>query len=468
MHRKTVTKPQPDGAISAGPGLVKVRAANGKWKTFEVNENGRIVIYSATFYGYVKPPDGPRQEVPLLPDRQAAETMLAELRRIAQREGAAALQERLKGKPVTLLDDLAGEYLEGMEAGGKAPGHVRTERARLTRALKECRLKQVADLEAKDLADRFGLFLKTLAAPSAAVTVPKDEWFSTKQVAALLGVSETAVWKLAKARGVTPDPQPEGRPLYSRDSVLKLVAHRHRGASPRTLNGYRVSLTTFANWLVKRGKIKRAPYLADGLDTKRDTRRQRRAITPEELKQLVSTVRTRGKTIRGLTAETRAIAYQLGFWTMARARAIREARAEDFNLNGDPPTFSIRSESDKTRKARLVPLPKWLAQEIKNWLAGHPKSKAPLFPAPDGMGAIMRADLLDAGLPWETDEGVCDFHALRHSGCTHFLRSGISPLIVAKTGGWAGLQLIHARYGHLIAADLDKALNAAFQAGAGP
>lgn len=40
---------------------------------------------------------------------------------------------------------------------------------------------------------------------------------------------------------------------------------------------------------------------------------------------------------------------------------------------------------------------------------------------------MLRADLVAAGIPVVTPDGVADFHALRHTLCTRLAKSGTSP-----------------------------------------
>jgi integrase len=87
-------------------------------------------------------------------------------------------------------------------------------------------------------------------------------------------------------------------------------------------------------------------------------------------------------------------------------------------------------------------------------------AKELVWALPASTAHLMRKDLKVAGIPFRNESGVADFHALRHSGASHYIGIGVSPLQVAKAGGWTDLKMLLKRYGHLTPTDLANALKA--------
>ena len=78
----------------------------------------------------------------------------------------------------------------------------------------------------------------------------------------------------------------------------------------------------------------------------------------------------------------------------------------------------MRAAYSKHRQDDIEPIPKALAALLRPWLASRP-SVAPLFGTlTKHTAALIRADLADAAIPYATDGGAADFHALRHSYVT--------------------------------------------------
>src|SRR5206468_904742 len=84
---------------------------------------------------------------------------------------------------------------------------------------------------------------------------------------------------------------------FSREAIEKWLAARRGGKedmSGRSRNYYRQSVVTFANWCVETGRLiehdlDRVPKA----DERADPRRQRRALTKDELKRLLAVASTR-------------------------------------------------------------------------------------------------------------------------------------------------------------------------------
>src|SRR5262249_13442148 len=67
-----------------------------------------------------------------------------------------------------------------------------------------------------------------------------------------------------------------------------------------------------------------------------------------------------------------------------------------------------------------------LARDLTRWLDGKPAG-VPVLPLHREAARAIRADLTAAGIPYATDEGVADFHALRGYYVGELFRAGASP-----------------------------------------
>jgi len=459
MHRKTFTLTMPEGARLLSPRRAIVELANGKHQEYKVNKSGRIVVQSKNWYGYVRLANGKRKEVALCKSRTDALKLLVKKRdrEFLVSKGLEFEKSEDSTKPLLALAD---DWLDELSAAGRNSVRVAVNRARILWMLKAANLVNLPDLARPSAAMAIGEALKARKGDSKPLSLPKGETFKPEEIRALLGISGSGLWKVAKLHGVTGSGNGKAKE-YSREEAAKLIAAKKQTFSPNTINGYRLAIGSFCRWLVKRNLLDRVPYLPLKVDEKFDRRLIRRAITWEDCRKLGDSTKALGKVRGGMTAESRSILYRVAFVTLLRARALRELMPKDCELEGKNPSLSIRAETDKTGRARAVPLPPDVAIEIGSLLRHQPKNK-PVWAMPAAMVQVLRDDLADAGIPFRTDDGVCDFHALRHSGATHLAKLNKPLDRIAKIGGWTNLQQFFTRYGHYSIESLGQAIEGAY------
>ena len=73
---------------------------------------------------------------------------------------------------------------------------------------------------------------------------------------------------------------------------------------------------------------------------------------------------------------------------------------------------------------------------------------------------MLRTDLVAAGIPFETREGVLDFHALRTSFITNLARAGVHPKIAQQLARHSDINLTMQVYTKLDLGELADALKA--------
>jgi hypothetical protein len=98
---------------------------------------------------------------------------------------------------------------------------------------------------------------------------------------------------------------------------------------------------------------------------------------------------------------------------------------ESFRLTGPEPSVLLAAGATKNRRPAEQPIPLALARDLAGWLRDKP-ARASVFPLHHKTAKAIREDLAAAGIPYETDEGVADFHSLRAYFVSALVRAGAS------------------------------------------
>lgn len=376
---------------------------------------------SSKWYGQYIDGSGQRQRVPLSTDKVAARHMLAVLEREAElvRRGVMTKAEFAVSKHQgTPFNQHIDDYISYLEAKGACKEH-RAERARqLRRIAKECEFSRLADL------DRTAL----------------ENWL-TKQV--------------------------------------------RSGMGARTRNSYLASALAFCNWCADKevGRLLVNPI--EGIEKaneKADKRRQRRALTEDELIILLAVARERplleALTVRkgprkgeryadvrpevrerlGLLGRERALIYKALLLTGLRKGELASLTAAQLFLEEPTPYAALDAIDEKSREGNMIILRDDLAADLRRWLAeklerlqaearhigkphpGRLPPDTPVFNVPDKLCKVLSRDLLAAGIArrvqvdgkWRIDKcdergRTIDVHALRHTFGTLMSKGGVAP-----------------------------------------
>ena len=233
-----------------------------------------------------------------------------------------------------------------------------------------------------------------------------------------------------------------------------LAARVGDGMSARTRNYYRESLVAFANWCVEGGRLRthdlnRLPKA----DKKADPRRQRRALTEDELARLLVVVAARplaeARTIRrGVRKGQQAAKLSAALverlnrvgreWALIvktlvltglRANELRTLTVGQLDLTPGGEFLQLDAADEKSREGNAVALRGDLAGDLRRWSTDSPPpdTNAPLFAVPDGFLRILNRDPKAAGTPKRDDRGrTVDVHALRTTFGTLLSKAGVS------------------------------------------
>ncbi len=215
------------------------------------------------------------------------------------------------------------------------------------------------------------------------------------------------------------------------EAVQKYLRSRRKDEQTghRTYNQYLQAFGTFCNWCVTTGRLLANPMLGvERLNQAVDVRHARRALTAEEVARLIASARASGVSIQRFSGEQRARIYLMAFLTGLRRKELGSLMPRSFNLNATPPTLTVAATASKHRQEDVLPLHPDLVAMLRVWLKGMEPSQK-LFPklGQRKTHVMVRKDLERVGIPYETEEGIADFHASgRHTYITELLRNGVS------------------------------------------
>jgi integrase len=196
---------------------------------------------------------------------------------------------------------------------------------------------------------------------------------------------------------------------------------------PRTYNHYVQAVDAFCKWLVRSGRSAANPLVGlSRLNAEVDIRHKRRALTQEEVKSLINSANESEKRIQGLTGVERARVYLMSFLTGLRRGELGSLTPQSFDLDSEEPTLTIAAASSKHRREDVLPIHPEFVETLREWLCGMKRTDK-LFPGLEKKKTwyMVKKDLERAGIAYETDAGIADFHAAgRHTHITELLRNG--------------------------------------------
>jgi len=228
--------------------------------------------------------------------------------------------------------------------------------------------------------------------------------------------------------------------------------HVKRGIGAASFNHYLTAFKGFCRWMVKDGRAGESPvaYL-DGLNARTDVRHDRRALTVDEVRRLLT--KTRGEPDRaGLTGEARATLYRVAVETGLRRGELASLTQASFNLEVPKPTVAVEAGYSKHRRRDVLPLRPDTAAELRGFLANKlPAASAFPLPNRDKTIRAFKADLKAAGIDYEDDSGrVADFHSLRHTAGTLLAATGVHPKVAQSLMRHSDINLTMSRYSHVL------------------
>ena len=228
----------------------------------------------------------------------------------------------------------------------------------------------------------------------------------------------------------------------------------------RTYNHYLQAIDEFGKWLVESKRLLANPVAGvERLNAETDVRHKRRALSPEDVFRLVESARSSGQDIQGYGGELRARAYLMSFFTGLRRQELGSLTPRSFRLDDDQPILTVEAACSKHRRKDTLPMHPELVLMVREWV----RDLAPddlLFPLIERKKTwlMVKKDLERVGIPYETHEGIADFHAAgRHSHITGLLRNGATLVEARELARHADVRMTM-KYTHIGLADQAEAL----------
>lgn len=376
----------------------------------------RVKEKSAKWYGAGIPGQGKRR-VPLASDKEAAQRMLNELVKAAERGEARMLDRDAVAKSLKdHLSDFQAELASGVQVttGRKRrtpPGakQIQLTVQRVRDVLDGCGFRHVDDLKASTAADRLSRYLRG--------RVDKPRNATDRGIGA-----QTATFLLADAR-------------------------------------------RFARWIARRGTgvpPDRFDSVA-GFDSANERTHARREVSPEELGRVLEAAKASAREYRGLSGPDRHHLYLTAFATGFRKSELAALTPAHFHLTADPPAVSLPGKLAKNKKAIRHPIPPAVAVALRSYLTGKPADeKAWQGKWVDSSAAMPRVDLEAANVPYCIDgvhgKEYADFHALRHTFVSALAAAGTGAKELQVLARHSDPRLTLGVYSHARSAELVKAV----------
>ena len=218
------------------------------------------------------------------------------------------------------------------------------------------------------------------------------------------------------------------------------------GISARTFNSNLKAVKQFCNWIVKNGRASESPVMClECLNTETDKRHPRRALEPDEIRQLLKAAVASPKRF-GMTGYARVLLYRLAIETGLRASELRSLRISSFDF--DDCTVTVEAGYSKHRRRDILPLKPETTAELKGFLGDKiPGLNAFNMPSKDRVAKMIKADLADGGIDYVDDAGrYADFHSLRHTTGSLLAASGVHPKVAQTIMRHADINLTMSLY----------------------
>ena len=231
------------------------------------------------------------------------------------------------------------------------------------------------------------------------------------------------------------------------------LAKRRNGPeklSRHTSNLYVKAFKQFCNWILRDTPNVISPAKQLSLmNADCDRRRERRAMTGEEVRRLIE-VTWGGAKHHKLDGQSRAMLYWLAVETGLRRGELSALKGKSCDL-GEDPSVTVEAKHTKNRKKTVQPIRPEFADALQTWFLERglgPDDE--LWPQLTRRTAeMLQKDLLAVEIPYVDEHGsYADFHAFRHSYISFLSNGGVLPHIVQQLARHSTVELTLGTYTH--------------------
>ena len=189
-------------------------------------------------------------------------------------------------------------------------------------------------------------------------------------------------------------------------------------------------MLAFMQWCWKQERVAENRLgIVARFDERRDRRRERRALTMEEVERLFETTRERGD-ITGDRWVSREAFYCVSLLTGLRRSEMKGLTWGDVHL--DEGFLTVRAEVSKAKREDQLPLHPQVVETLRSIQPTDAKPTGRVFPTLPTIRTVYQ-DFARAGIEQRDEQGrVVDLHALRTTLATELARRGVAPQLAQQ------------------------------------
>ncbi len=427
LKRKRYTAPIPPDAepiLHKGRPAVRVKI-KGRFEIYPLTADGlRCRKPKSKLYAVYTLPNGRRKEVPLSKNKQAAESMLAELnKKLAFEE--AGLRDPFADHRETPLADHLESWKDSF--GKSSAKHARQTVGIVAKLFDACQFTFTTDIDPV----RVEAYLKGLSKGNRPKTLPPGDRFSPKELAAMADVTREAVTVFLRRHGLDSTGTGNGKSRrYPRSTAEAFLnggcdGHRGRGIGARTLNQHLAAAKQLCRWMENNFRMSVNPLKSlTGWNARLDKRHARRALKDDEARRLLEAAGRSERMLFGLFGRDRQALYLTALRTGYRAGELAHLTPAAFELDGQQPVIALaagtnRNQQTKNGEDAYQFCGTEAAEYLKAYIAAKEAGK-PVWPGQwyRNAAAMLREDLKAASIAYRVQgrngPEVADFHSLRH------------------------------------------------------
>ncbi len=217
---------------------------------------------------------------------------------------------------------------------------------------------------------------------------------------------------------------------FEPSSLRRHLSTLRESRSARTANSVRSSCVAFMSWCFKNGfVVENGLVSVPKFNEEVDRRRERRALTTDELDRLLVVAREQDR-VNGDRWTPRAVIYTFAALTGLRRGEMKKLLWGDVDL--EQGHVVVRASIGKARRDDAVPLHTDAVDALRGVHSGETQPSDPVFRTMPTIRTIY-SDLERAGIPKQDASGRwADLHALRATLGTNLARQGVAPQIAQR------------------------------------